>query len=215
MLRSDGHGLDQAALESLRKNSRYYAISNGLRLVLFGLLFPDLLNGPTLGLVVASTLGFLHLLLCLVESFRLSNFLHVEPEAIRSLRIIAASRAPKAWSLARWESERLYRFLGMERVRRTVLAYQRWAMKGEPDGIQGRGGFQDFAATCTQAGLLHSALIVFDGVVFVSLLVTGSPWVWLMALMLVVHLLLVLLQRYHLSRIQRVLVPTSEKSCRS
>lgn len=197
----------------MRRDSRYFAVGNGLRVLLYTAVVAALWKGPDWGIAAAILILTLHAFLFVVDAFRYWKLVRLIPDPGA---VEPAGRAADTASIrlpAKWETEAFYRRLGVGTVRQVVLFYERLAFGENPPEPVTRSSILSFAEECCRAQVVHLLALLMDGIPFVALVSVGSGVSVLLGTMLLAHTGLILLQRYHLVRLRRFLVSRQVREC--
>lgn len=201
-----GHGLDEHKLEDALRRTRYYGISNVLRMLMFVPLVWGLWNGPRWALYPTCTFLLLHALVALSEAVRANGLRRLTPDPVAIAGTAEAKPAPiTGWfRLRSWETERFYRLIGVETFRKLVVRYERLTFGGSVQGVT-RASMRRFASQTCQAEISHLLALIMDLVPLIGLSVIKSRLTAVAALMVFLDFVLVLLQRAHRARVRRIL----------
>jgi hypothetical protein len=217
----ESHQWTASELDNVRQQARYYFVANLIR----GSLYLPVLYGLAhvqawwiFGFITA--LVAFHVICALVEAYRWSAS-QIIPASMNTVPFEKPTVAlwapePSAYFVPKFfESDRLYRSLGFEFVRRVVDAYvQKTQLTSEERkegqkvrflGDNGRQGLLEFEAETRQAEGMHLAAALINVPPILALALNDSPWVWWNLPIFAADFLLVLLQRYHRVRVWKVL----------
>jgi hypothetical protein len=202
-----------------RQDARYYLISNAIRA---GLTAPLVYATAQIGAGwIVDFMGLvliLHLLIVVVEGYRLGLARELEPKALPTEPNPSARKpAPVTFKTRGYfrprafENEPLYRFLGVEWFRRIVVWYGEVTKLSAEDRERGEevryvehAGLQEvvqFESTTRTAEAIHLICALWNLPALWVLVLAGSPWTPVAAALFLLDAYLVLLQRYHRSRV--------------
>lgn len=204
-----GRRVPQSWWATARREIRYYATANGLRLALAIPLAIGLGHRPqpVLAVLVAILIGF-HAACLLVEGYKrcLLRLAAPSPDPEpASTHLREAPFLPTGWQAPQtWESERVYEALGFRWYRDWTNRFVAWAGGELPPPVRGQRGRNEFIRQTMASESIHWAGAAINAPYLVHFALAGLPGVATYAGSLVVlDGGLALLQRYHRLRAVR------------
>jgi|GEM_PF-5990756 len=220
-LPKDRHGLSDVGLGEARRDARYYAISNGVRLVFMLVLGYALRNSQPAILVLVAAGAFAHGLLFVVESYRYSVLMGFSFEGNPEP---PSSRLPRPtihpyFGPFEWEPVWLYERVGIA-FARSFFHWYRGLARDERSprlGPQTAKTVNRNAATETimqarQSEVVHLVGLLFDSALLYATLHVPGYWWILPGVEVYMNFELVVLQRHHRARLRRLhVLPAGRK----
>lgn len=221
-------GWSRQKIAEIREGSRYFLIANVFRLMVY--VGPGIVAAQHSSVIPLATMGVIvlfHVLcivlelyksaLCRIHSDKLSSGQWVECEAPDPPDIRLSPRMDWWFSPRRWESEPLYRVIGVEMFKSMVTWYidntrltkeERDSGK-RPSYIKGLSPLETlkFVRDTRVAESIHLCAFFINVPLFIEGLVLNLPLiVWFVLPVLILDAYLVLLQRHHRLRMWPVIV---------
>ena len=213
-LPKQGHGLSALVLARARRQSRYFACGNVVRLAILIPVLYALRHGPMYGLGMAIYLSSFHLFLAIVETYRYQVLMRLIPE--EPTEVIEEEQPPKPefhWYYGPylWENEKLYRVLGAEVARKTWEKFVAWARGDrdtvygpvEPEQVMSRRVVHQFLWNTRQSELTHLIGLATDLPPMIALFTLRSTAMIPLGVSIWVDAGIIVLQRQHRSRLRR------------
>ena len=208
-----GHGLSEVVLARARRNARYYAAGNLVRIAILIPVVIALWGGPRFPLYVAEFALGGHIILSCVEMFRFNILMGMTPEVCPDEPPRDLLRPEAHWYFGpfQWETEDLYHRLGADFYRATYYNFAAW-VRGDNDERYGpievekptsRRAIYQVLQDSRLSELTHLFGFILDLPPMFALLSLQSPAILTLAVSLWVDFGIVLLSRQHRARMKR------------